>query len=92
MCTPVLFLQMYTIHALVGNDESTRRLLPIYAFLPPKTEICYEIFFREVKKCFETFEVLLSPLYVLPDFENAAINASKSVFHQVSINIVFISL
>lgn len=80
-CTPHPFLQMYTIHALVGNDESTRRLLPmVYAFLPSKIEACYETLFRELKKCGDSFELQITPLYVLIDFEMAAINACKSIF------------
>lgn len=79
-CTSDPFLQLYTIHALVGNDVSRRTIPLVYALLPCKTEDCYNFFFNELRNCGALYDLDLCPDYIITDFEMATINACRRVF------------
>ncbi|XP_075066204.1 FLYWCH-type zinc finger-containing protein 1 [Mixophyes fleayi] len=78
---PTLFHQIYTIHAMVGTDEDTRRFVPlVYGLLSSKSQECYENFLEELQKYAMEFDIKLAPKYILTDFQIAAINATKRKF------------
>ena len=70
--TPLIFFQLYTIHAKVGNSYPPC----IYFLLPNKTAETYT-------RMLEILKMLhpgLNPSTILLDFELAAINAFKNEF------------
>lgn len=79
-CTSRPAVQLYTIHALVGTGETQRTVPLVYGLLPCKTEECYSAFFEQLKRCGEVYNLELSPLFIITDFEMATINACSRVF------------
>lgn len=78
---PIIFQQIYTIHAMVGTNPSTQRFLPlVYGLLSSKGEECYEQFFESLVDYAADFNIDLAPLFVITDFERSAINALMSTF------------
>lgn len=78
---PIIFQQIYTIHAMVGTNPSTQRFLPlVYGLLSSKGEECYEQFFESLVDYDADFNIDLAPLFVITDFERSAINALRSTF------------
>ena len=77
---PKLFLQMYTIHALVGGENNARVLPMVYALMTGKSEECYNQLFQELIDLGEEADFILNPPLILTDFEQAAINATKNQF------------
>ncbi|GBC08248.1 hypothetical protein RclHR1_00080025 [Rhizophagus clarus] len=75
---PILFLQMYTIHALVGGESNARVLPMIYALMTGKSEECYNRLFEELIDLAEEADFILNPPLILTDFEQAAINAAQN--------------
>ena len=71
---PVLFLQMYTIHALVSGESNARVLPMVYALMTGKPEECYTRLFQELIALGEEINLNLNPPLILTDFEQAAIN------------------
>lgn len=74
---PTLFRQLYTIHALVGTGENAKILPLVYALMTSKTEECYTRLFENLNDFAAENELDLNPQFILTDFEQAAINASK---------------
>src|SRR5205823_8963479 len=77
---PVLFQQMYTIHAPVGGESNARVLPMVYALMTGKSEECYTLLFQELISLSEEADLILNPSLVLTDFEQAAINAAQNEF------------
>ncbi|XP_063770714.1 uncharacterized protein LOC134905611 [Pseudophryne corroboree] len=78
---PTLFRQIYSIHAMVGTDETTQRFVPlVYGLLSSKSEDCYTCFFEDLQDYALEYDIKFAPLFILTDFENAAIQAAKRVF------------
>lgn len=74
---PELFLQLFTIHALVDN----RSIPLIYVLLQDKRE---ETYVRVFEKLID-LKPTLNPLSCLSDFEKAIQNAVSQVFHGVQV-------
>jgi len=74
---PELFVQLFTIHALVDN----RALPMVYVLLRSKTQADYERVFRKLLESRNT----LSPSSILLDFEKATLQASAAVFAHVTV-------
>jgi hypothetical protein len=74
---PELFVQLFTIHALVDN----RALPMVYVLLQTKTEVDYERVFRKLLETRGT----LSPLSILLDFEKASLQAATKVFPRATV-------
>ena len=74
---PTLFRQLYTIHAMVGTGENAKILPLVYALMTSKTEECYTRLFESLNDFAAENELDLNPQFILTDFEQAAINASK---------------
>ena len=71
---PLLFLQVYTIHALVLG-----RCLPmIYGILSRKTQTMYESFLSVIRN-----KISRPPKSITSDFEKAFLNAVKTVFPSI---------
>ena len=69
---PVLFFQLYTVHALVNE-----RTIPcVYALLQNKTQATYIELFEKLT----TLNVSLKPVSIMIDFELAVINSLERVF------------
>lgn len=81
-CSPKLVYQLYTIHAMVGDQESTHQILPlVYGLLSGKSEHCYFIFLELLKNnTYNRINLELNPRIIITDFEKAAINACKLSF------------
>ncbi|XP_049867236.1 uncharacterized protein LOC126367652 [Pectinophora gossypiella] len=78
---PNLFTQLYSIHAIVGHDEDSKKILPVlYCFLMDKSEETYMAFFQALKEYAMEFEYILNPQYILTDYEMAVINTVKIEF------------
>jgi len=76
---PSIFLQMYTIHAPVGGNNS--RILPlVYVLMTSKQQCCYERLFEDLISICDGFGFDVSPKCIITDFEKAAINAAFKVF------------
>ncbi|CAB4373540.1 unnamed protein product [Rhizophagus irregularis] len=76
---PLLFQQMYTIHAPVGGENA--RVLPlVYVLITGKSKECYTRLFQELISLSEAADVILNPSFIITDFEQAAINASQAEF------------
>jgi hypothetical protein len=84
---PVLFLQMYTIHALVGGENNARVLPMVYALMTGKSEECYNQLFQELINLGEEADLILNPPLILTDFELAAIKATQN--QNLFISVVF---
>lgn len=73
---PLLFSQLYTIHAINGNST----IPVVFALLANKKESTYLKMLTALKNLRPT----LSPANVMTDFEKASINAIKTVFPTVT--------
>ncbi|XP_060878493.1 uncharacterized protein LOC132950896 [Metopolophium dirhodum] len=72
---PSIFLQMYTIRAPVGGNNS--RILPlVYVLMTSKQQLCYERLFEDLISICDDFGFDVSPKCIITDFEKAAINAA----------------
>ena len=72
---PDLFFQLYSIHAKFKG-----LVIPcVYALLPNKEEMTYDRVFRKILE----IEPALNPMYIMVDFEKAAINALENNFISV---------
>ena len=74
---PRIFLQLYTIHALV-NDRSVPL---IYALLPDKSQTTHSNLLQQLK----SLKPDLAPKTVMVDFEKAMINSLELAFTQTQI-------
>ena len=74
---PRIFLQLYTIHALV-NDRSVPL---IYALLPDKSQTTYSNLLEQLK----SLKHDLAPKTIMIDFEKAMINSLQLAFPQTEI-------
>lgn len=83
---PLLFFQLYTLHARVGNNYPPC----IYFLLPNKTNATYRRMIQAVMNLFENEE--LQPQRVLLDFEQAAISAFREEFPNSEISGCFFHL
>ncbi|RGB38671.1 hypothetical protein C1646_755477 [Rhizophagus diaphanus] len=76
---PVIFMQLYTIHAPVGGDNS--RVLPlVYSLVTSKSVEIYRCLFEELLDFAIENSIDLQPSVILTDFEQASIIASRLVF------------
>ena len=76
---PIIFKQLYTIHAPVGGTN--HKIVPLlYALMTAKSEELYERLFQELNEMADREDIELKPDFVITDFEMAAINAVKSEF------------
>ncbi|KAG8180604.1 hypothetical protein JTE90_018222 [Oedothorax gibbosus] len=75
--SPNLFTQLYTIHAIVKNEN-----VPVlFALLPSKSEAIYKKLFNAIK----SLNPQLNPQTILLDFERAAMNAFLASFPTASV-------
>ncbi|CAB4493943.1 unnamed protein product [Rhizophagus irregularis] len=76
---PLLFQQMYTIHAPVGGENA--RVLPlVYVLMTGRSKECYNQLFQELFRLGEAASVTLNPSFIITDFEQAAIHAAQDEF------------
>jgi hypothetical protein len=80
---PTIFCQLYSIHASVGTVDNSRILPLVYILMTRKTEELYKWLFNDLSEVAEENNIQLSPAYIITDFEQAAINASKYEFPTV---------
>ena len=74
-----IFYQIYTIHALNNNQ-----VLPcVFALLPNKNEVTYNILFREVRNAL--IRQGNEPTDILIDLEKAAVNANTNQMPQLQV-------
>ena len=88
---PLLFGQLYTVHALVGGVYPFRdgHLLPcIYVLLPGKSSF----FYRRMWNCITRLCPDSNPDYFLVDFEQGAINTFREVWPMTYIKACFFHL
>ncbi|XP_071150903.1 uncharacterized protein [Mytilus edulis] len=79
--SPVLFKQLYTIHALIEEE-----MYPlIFAFLPDKCQTTYQRLFAILKASGADNNTPINPIRIFMDFESAACNAAETVFPTASI-------
>ncbi|PKK56915.1 hypothetical protein RhiirC2_631230, partial [Rhizophagus irregularis] len=79
---PVIFSQLYTIHAPVGGDNS--RVLPlVYSLVTSKSVEIYRCLFEELLDFAIENNIDLQPSVILTDFEQASIIASRLVFPRI---------
>ncbi|PKY57294.1 hypothetical protein RhiirA4_331280 [Rhizophagus irregularis] len=79
---PVIFSQLYTIHAPVGGDNS--RVLPlVYSLVTSKSVEIYRCLFEELLDLAIENSIDLQPSVILTDFEQASIIASHLVFPSI---------
>lgn len=81
-CCPHPFCQIYSIHAMVGTQEGTHKVVPlVYGLLSHKTEKCYITFLEIVKRqAINRLNFRLNPRIIMTDFERTAMKAIKKVF------------
>ncbi|XP_028166393.1 uncharacterized protein LOC114357115 [Ostrinia furnacalis] len=78
---PALFRQIYSIHAIVGHDDKTKKTIPlVYCLLTDKTEESYLVFIRELRSFAAEYEYELNPRHIVTDFEIAIINIIRIDF------------
>ena len=77
---PILFRQLYSIHASAGENVNFRFVPLAYALMTMKNEELYEKLFQELNKMAEEHELELKPHFILADFEKSSNNAIKSKF------------
>lgn len=75
--SPSIFAQLYTIH----GAPHTNIVPTVYALLPKKTEATYITLLEKLNE----FNPNLKPKSIMLDFEQAAINAFKKVFQNISV-------
>ena len=87
---PIIFYQMYTIHAPVGHGN--RRVFPLmYAFMTGKSEVLYKRLFQDLTDIADENEIDLNPQSIISDLELAVINAAKSEFPNANTKLCFFS-
>lgn len=93
-CCPLPFCHIYSVHAMVGTQEGTNKIVPlVYGLLSHKTMRCYEIFLEILCRFAQnTLKINLAPQIILTDFEIAAINAVKKVFPNCANKLCFFHL
>ena len=83
---PTIFTQLFTIMGTVSQthrrDDCTQLALPfVYALLSSKAQCLYEAVFHAVLDSAERYGIQqCQPSRIMSDFENAILNASKTVF------------
>lgn len=82
--TPLLFMQVYTIHALINNKVTPC----IYSFLPNKIKITYTL----VQEALKILNNKLAPDAILVDFEKAMHKIVETVFPETEIKGFFFHL
>lgn len=82
--SPSIFAQLYTIH----GAPHTNIVPTVYALLPKKTEATYITLLEKLNE----FNPNLKPKSIMLDFEQAAINAFKKVFQNISVRVCFFHL
>ena len=88
---PLIFYQLYTIHAPVGTQNS--RILPlVYALMTSKSEENYKRLFQDLTDFAEENNLQLKPARIISDLEKAAINASKAEYPDVTNKVCFFHL
>ena len=76
---PIIFKQLYTIHAPVGSSNR-KILLLFYALMTAKSQELYKRMFEELHEMANQHNIYLEPEFVLTDFELASINAVTEEF------------
>ncbi|KFD45438.1 hypothetical protein M513_13687 [Trichuris suis] len=70
---PMVFYQIYTIHAPVGS-----RIFPlVYALMSGKSQALYKRLFEDLVDVAEEYELRLNPQVIMTGLQLAAINATK---------------
>jgi hypothetical protein len=77
---PILFQQLYTIHALVKKGNSSRVLSMVYVLMTSKSEEMYKKLFEVLIELGNQSGLDLSPPFIITDFEQAAIKAARAEF------------
>ncbi|KAL0895896.1 hypothetical protein ABMA27_011914 [Loxostege sticticalis] len=78
---PDIFTQLYSIHALVGLDEGSKKIVPVvYCLLTDKAEESYMVLFRELLSYAAEFQYDLKPQHIITDFEISMINVIRIKF------------
>ncbi|KAL0902279.1 hypothetical protein ABMA27_000184 [Loxostege sticticalis] len=78
---PALLRQIYSIHAIVGHDDKSKRSVPlVYCLLTDKTEESYLAFMRELISYAAEYEYDLNPQHIVTDVEIAIINVIRFDF------------
>ena len=74
---PTIFRQLYTIHGSIGGNDNSRIMPLVYALMSSKSEECYKRLFQDLIDFGEEEDIHLQPQFILTDFEQAAINATR---------------
>lgn len=77
---PMLFQQLYTIHAPVGGENNSRILPMVYVLMTNRSEENYRRLFEELIDLGNQAGQDLSPPIIITDFEQAVINATQYEF------------
>src|SRR4051812_42988178 len=77
---PIIFCQLYTIHAPVGTEENLRILPLVYVLMTRKSEELYKWLFNDLSEFADENDIQLTPSHIITDFKQAAINASHHEF------------
>ena len=77
---PILFRQLYSIHASAGGNVNFRLVPLVYVLMTMKNEELYEKLFKELNEMAEEHELELKPDFILTDFKKGSNNAVKSKF------------
>jgi hypothetical protein len=80
---PTIFRQLYTIHGSIGGNANSRIMPLVYALMSSKSEECYKRLFQDLIDFGEEEDIHLRPQFILTDFEQAAINATRAEFQGV---------
>lgn len=93
-CSPRPYVQLYTVHAQVGTEEGSHKILPlVFGLLSHKTQRCYQIFMEIMRRyAINHCNIVLAPNMIITDFETAAINAVKNVFRNCQQKLCFFHL
>lgn len=73
----MIFLQMYTIHVLIGEENNSRILPMVYALMTSKSKESYEQLFQGLIEFGEENDQILLPPVIISDFEQVAINTAQ---------------
>jgi len=58
---PTMFIQLYTIHGCIGNDDNCRIMPLVYSLMSHKTEVCYRQLFQDLIDYSDENETQLQP-------------------------------
>jgi transcriptional regulator NrdR family protein len=75
-----LFYQLYTIHGFIDSNNPRKTVPLVYAVLTNKKQSTYDLLFQKLVEIAHQHRFKMAPIYIMTDFEIAAINSSKSVF------------